>query len=273
MSTPVDIRHSNLNAWNRCRRKAYIQYYMGYYRDSSAAAGIGTAVHSMLAEYYQPGYSSPDLATASGDALDHAVPMVATYIDEVERSGMDIGRRTVAVEQRLRTNSLSNGEIYGQVDWVFYDEEFDEYVLADHKTCRSFFETAPHDFQLLTYAALLHDNDITVSAAEHNMIKTNKRTARSKPPYVQRNRIEITEDMILKHKATLRHMMFDREQALHLAEISGLGVEHPVIWPIGKNDCSWSCDYVDVCGIISTGEDYLPVLQSEYVQQEAEPHE
>lgn len=272
MSTPVNIRHSELNSWNRCRRKSYLQYQMGYYRDSGQAAGVGTAVHGMLAEYYQPGYTSEDLADVDPEVLEYAVPMVQTYIAEAEQSGMDIGRRTVSVEQRLSTVGLSDsGEIHGQIDWVFYDEEFDEYVLADHKTTRTFFETAPHDFQLLTYAAILHDNGVTVSAAEHNMIKTNKRTGRSKPPYVQRNRIETTEDMILKHKATLRHMLFDREQALSLAEISGLGVEHPVIWPIGKNDCSWGCDFYDVCGMISTGEEFLPVLQSEYDQQEAAP--
>jgi hypothetical protein len=241
---------------------------MGYYQARGSSAGIGTVVHGMLAEYYKPGFKSEDLTDVDPELLDYAVPMVATYISEVESGGLDVGRRTIDVELRLSTSSLGTGELNGQVDWLFEDDMTGDIVLGDHKNTASFFDTAPHDFQLLTYAVILADNGIEVTAAEHNILKINKRTGRSKPPYTQRNRIEINEDMVGRHRAMLRHMLFDREQALALAEISGEGVRHPVIYPIGKNDCSWSCDYYDVCGLISAGEEYEIVLQTEYLQAE-----
>ena len=266
------MRHSELNTWNRCRRKAYLQYIMGYYKESGDAAGIGTIVHGMLAEYYKPGYRSPDLADVEPERLEYAVPMISSYVDEVERMGLDVGRETIDVELNLSTADLLDvGELTCTVDWLFRDETTDELVIGDHKTAKQFFETAPADFQLLTYAVILQDNGITVDAGEHNIIKTNKRTSRSKPPFIQRNRIEINEYMLDQHRAALRSMMWDRENALSIAAISGLYVKHPEIWAIGKNDCSWSCDYYDVCGSISTGEEFLPVLQSEYIQREEAP--
>jgi PD-(D/E)XK nuclease superfamily len=270
--SPVLIRQSELAAAHRCRRKAFIRYEMGFVppRPDGDLAGIGTLVHGLLAQYYDPAHISADLDHPFSDEdLFLGNAMFDTYVRDVESEGLDVGETTEAVELRLYARPIvtryGEVQISVQIDHIYLDQ-FGRRTGRDHKTAATFFETADADFQLLTYAVVMADNGFPPERMQHNIIKRNKRTARSKPPYIQRNTIDVTPAMIAQHRAQLEEMVTAWFEARFEADGD---VEFEKLWAVGKNDCSWSCDYAEICGMISAGDDYLAVLESEYLREEA----
>ncbi len=270
----IDIRQSTLKSWLRCRRKTYLRYGLGWVEQQHPGdvRGIGSFVHGMLAEYYGgEEFHSSDLDFNFGpDDVTMANAMVASYINDVENNGLDAFQTTELVEQRMYSVRIEvePGLFYRvscQVDQVYYDLSFDCSVGRDHKTVKAFTTTADNDFQLLTYNVILDQNGRTCDYMEHNLIKRNKRTAAAKPPFIQRNRIQVTEKHRASHWAQLENMV----REYHLWMTAPEGLQSPGIFATADNTCAWSCDYSDICGTISQGEDYLSALEAEFTQEEA----
>jgi len=270
------IRVSELSTWLRCRRKAWLAYEEGW-EIPGTMAGIGTAVHTRLAEYYG-GVAQAD----EYDKVKHLTPedwgmvdaIMDTYMEEAESEGLGIGQRTVFVEKRLSMN-IGGVQISGQIDHLVHDDVLGGYLVRDHKTVAQFQKTADVDFQLMCYALLVQDWALTnehhmpevtkVVAVEHNQIKRNKRTARSKPPYIDRQTRLVTYDMLYRFRKQLEHIVSDYQNVMYHAN----DVHDHALYAVGRNDCSWSCDFSDVCGMIDSGDDYRSVLESEFTEREA----
>ncbi|NKB41133.1 MAG: hypothetical protein GKR86_08835 [Ilumatobacter sp.] len=94
------IRVSELSLWLKCRRRAFLQYELGYDKDA-AIMGVGRVVHAMLNEYYTGApIAGDDLVTIqelATEDLEMCSNMMSTYIEEVEEEGLDVGQTTVTV--------------------------------------------------------------------------------------------------------------------------------------------------------------------------------
>ena len=154
---------------------------------------MGTAFHSYIASYYGKPLSNEDIEQINSldpEALETVHKMYDTYVEEVEQDGLDVGQVTLDLELRIEKQLLPDLTLSGQIDHIYKDENDGAIVIQDTKTVAQTFETAARDFQLMTYLWLVYDQypDQTLFAIEHNVVKRNKRTGRSKPPYIQRNR-------------------------------------------------------------------------------------
>lgn len=268
------VRVSELSLWLKCRRRTYLSYELGY-DSTSREAGVGTLFHQMVAEYNAPWPLDPDEEVPDLTAEDVVMvqSMFDTYVKEVEAEGLDVSVKTYGVENRIHVEVIPGLSLTGQIDHIYYDTVLDGYVIQDTKTVGQFFQTAPRDFQLMCYAWLAREEyGINVVAIEHNIVKRNKRTGQSKPPYIQRNIQPVTEEALDRFGQSLSYIMTDYQNVMHHVEEAwpeGRGVEDPTIWAKGTNECSWSCPFYDICGMIDDGEDYAAVLETEYHRREA----
>lgn len=264
-----DVRVSELSLWLKCRRRTWLQYEEGY-GSESLQMGIGTAFHHLIAEYHDPDFVPEEAVTLTDpDALATVDAMFTTYVTEVESQGLDVGQRTVDVERRFH-EMIGGVTLTGQVDHIYFCEIAGCYVIQDTKT-GNFFETAQRDFQLMTYAWLARQAGIEVGAVEHNIVKRNKRTSRAKPPYIQRNRHYVSAEEIEKWGDILAYIILDYVKVMDLARNTD-GAKHPMLWAKGTNDCSWWCQFSDICGMIDDPEaDVSGVLETEFVKREEEP--
>jgi len=273
----IIVRQSELKRWLRCRRAAYWQYTEGWIKPTKDkdVRGVGTHFHGLMAEYYGHEKSVELDNNFNPDDVATSQVMYDTYVSEMEESGMDIGQTTVAVEKRMHTLAIPVSDdvrykVSCQVDHVYKDEALygSPLIGQDHKTSSAFFNTSTNDFQLMTYAVVLHDNDFPVEYMEHNIVKRNKRTVRAKPPYVQRNRIRVTEEALAMWWNYLRTICTEHFNAHE----SSVDISSAYLYPNPDNTCTWGCDFVDVCSMVEEGEDYTDVLQTEYQLKEEEPH-
>ena len=233
------------------------------------AANIGTVVHAHLANYYGGAVTTEADQEAwlslSAEDQNTATKMVDTYLIEVESEGLDIGQSTMTVENRWDME-IGGITLSGQVDQVYFDELRGGHVIRDHKTVGQFFQTAPLDFQLMCYAVLARAQGVLtdIVAIEHNQIKRNKRTATAKPPYINRTWQPVTDTTIDHFTESLSCMAEDYATIFACST----GVEDPHLWAVGRNDCSFTCSFNEVCAMISSGEDYAAVLETEYIWEE-----
>lgn len=262
------LRVSSAATWARCRRKFAWSQEWDQDRDRTAA-DIGTVVHGDLAKWY--GNTPYDEETMG--AIDRLSPedlvtagrMFDTYVNEVEQEGLDVGQSTASVENRYFAD-IAGQQLTGRVDHVYYDETLGGNVIRDHKTVGQFFTTAPRDFQLMCYAWLARHNGVkNIVYIEHNQIKRNKRTPGAKPPYIHRSGSVVNDKSIEAFGAELAYMLGEMGTVIWN---SGMDVEYFGLYPIGRNDCSYTCSFKDICGMVEDGGDYLDVLNTEYRRRE-----
>jgi hypothetical protein len=265
------MRVSTLASWQRCPRRTYLSTIEGW--DTAdrnmTAAWVGTVVHAWLAEYYGGDLMSEvDTDIYEKLFVDDQVmaqAMYTTYVNEVEQEGLDIGSTTVSVENRLY-GTYGGVEITGMLDRIYYDELRQGHVVQDHKTVGQFFQTSPVDFQLMTYASLARRSGVeNIVAIEHNQIKRNKRTGRAKPPFVNRTWQPTNDHAIDMFEAQLNILAVNYDDIVAEAQ-ENQGVESPSVHAHGRNDCSFVCSFSEVCGMLSTGEDFASVLETEYIK-------
>jgi len=273
----IIVRQSELKRWLRCRRASYWQYTDGWTKPmlESDVRGVGTHFHALLAEYYGNDKSEDLEKRYDPDDVQTSQVMYDTYVSEMEESGVDVAQETVAVEKRMFSAPIQVTEdtfyrVSCQVDHVYKDGALhgEPLVGQDHKTSAAFFNTANNDFQLMTYAMVLHDNGYPVDYMEHNIVKRNKRTGRAKPPFTQRNRIRVTEAALDQWRAQVVEIC----KSHLVAHEESTSVRSPLLYPVPDNTCGWGCDFVDVCSMVDEDEDYTAVLETEYQQREEEPH-
>ena len=230
-------------------------------------AYIGTVLHAQLSNYYGESTFIDDEAQEAWEALEvgdqvTAQRMFSTYIDEVEQEGLDVGQSTLTVENRWELE-VGGVILSGKVDQIYFDEMRGGHVIRDHKTVGQFFQTSPVDYQLMCYAVLAQAHGVkNIVAIEHNQIKRNKRTASAKPPFINRTWQPTSDSAVSK---------FRQQLALQADEFAitmrHYDLEDPEMWAIGRNDCSYTCSFTDVCGMITSGEDFASVLEAEYIRE------
>lgn len=268
-----EVRVSEIIAHtNHCRRKAYIQYELGY-GDGSIEAGIGTVFHELLAVYYG-GEPSENTKLDDPEAEATVQAMYNTYVQEAKRRSLDAAASTLHTELRIGKQLVDGMLITGQVDRI-YEEEY-VIVVQDHKTTGQFFETAQRDIQLMAYLWMVADlyPHQDLFAIEHNLVKRNKRTSRAKPPFIQRNRHYVSREELNVWAYGWLSRIFEYRENMRHAEQSELGVGSQYLYPNGQNDCAWRCSFSDICGMVDDPEaDFVGALVTEFTPRDSAPGE
>lgn len=291
MSKPVlKIRQSELSSWAGCRRKTSLQYWEGYKRKRNglvlppSKADIGTLCHSGLEVKYRDNMKphlfvaeqgkriaaewGVDMTKEWTEAYNLAYLMLKGYEDWVEETGIDAGLVITGVEREIE---VYWGEVNGYDVWVVGHIDLEALdalgrpILIDHKSVQTHTDgSGVADFQRLTYAVLRMLEDGTrYGALYHNELRRVKRSATAKPPFYARPEIQINEAQLRKHWQHMNVIIAE------IVDHQGLELDSPALYPRPSRDCSWSCPYVHVCGMMDDGADWSWYLGSEFEKGEA----
>jgi hypothetical protein len=315
----ITISNTELAVWDRCRRMWLALYYFQVAPAEEAVTGnrlLGIRVHSALEGYY--GYELDPLdvlkviyLTAAAEHPDHqgelmaehdmANAMVEGYLDWVAETGADADLEIVATEKDLQIpmpGRESEVLLRCRMDQVGYRASNDTLIFVDHKTSPSFerHEMLELDVQMPHYcllqklaAASAGPDAPLVAGGAVNTLRRVKRTARSKPPYYQRDYFSINPDQvatawhranaIVKEILAARYHMdwfFSLQPDMsdpHCMELLNL-IQREYLRPTPIiTDCSWRCPLArGLCAAMSDGSDWVGMMNASGAWKRVDPY-
>ena len=288
--------NSEIQTFKDCRRKWWLTYYRRLGLRTREVLGprpIGTGVHHALATYYQ-GTDNPiralnelhrewsmvlvsggkDLKKFESESELQRI-MTTGYFEWLEETGADADLEVVAtetyLEARLTIPQYGDVLIIGKIDLRVRKKSDGSYWILDHKSVPNFVSKMfmlRSDEQMLHYHLLeeLQNTGFKSGGAIYNMLRKVKRTARATPPFYERVDIRHNPLQLSSYSTRLISTIHD---ILNVTERLDKGENHQsVVYPRPNDNCSWKCDFKDVCPMFDDGsraEDMLNVL---YVQQD-----
>lgn len=246
--------------------EAYYQPYMSL----DPRQSIENAINDAMSEYHtqctQLGVE-PDAAVLDQFRKDTDLEraMIEGYFEWLADTGADAHLNVIAAEEQLNITADQLGadfgrpvEIVGKLDARAIDEVTGFTQFVDHKTVASFARVLPTlqgDAQMLHYHLLLSLTrpDEHVDGALYNMLRKVKRGPRSKPPYYQREPITHNAEEIESYRLRLIGLITNViEFEERIAQLGDMGVKM-FAQPTRTFDCSWDCQFFDVCDMFDDG--------------------
>jgi hypothetical protein len=129
-------------------------------------------------------------------------------------------------------------------------------MFLDHKSVAEF--TTPTrvlhlDEQMLLYTWLSHWKEYPVQGAIYNMIRRVKRTKRANPPFFARMTINHSPQQLRSFHTRL---MGELEQMIATRTALDNGADPLfVAYPTPTKNCTWDCDFFDICPMIDRPEE------------------
>lgn len=208
--------------------------------------------------------------------------MVEGYFEWLADTGADAYLKVIAAEEQISVTSDQIGAemgqpfvVVGKLDARVLDEVTGFTQFVDHKTVQNFAQLLPTlqgDAQMLHYhllLSILHPNQ-HVDGALYNMLRKVKRGPRSKPPYYQRETIIHNADEVESYRLRLIGLITNViEFEQRVSQLGELGVKM-FAQPTVTRDCSWDCDFFDICGMFDDGSRVEAAVQELF--EERDPH-
>lgn len=202
--------------------------------------------------------------------------MVEGYTEWLAESGADAHLTVIDAEQQVTvTDAQLNAElvkpftVVGKLDARVIDETTGYRLFVDHKTVQNFTQVLPGlqaDTQMLHYHLLeflSHVGEVC-DGALYNMLRKVKRTKTAKPPFFMRERIVHSRDEIESYRLRLIGLIvniFELEARLEqMPEVA------PAMFaqPNPTRECSWDCDFVQICTMFDDGSRVEDAIQDLY---------
>lgn len=290
MTEIIRIRQSEFTSFDDCRRKWNLQYVEGWRRNPTTPEGVlrapstrdvGTMAHAYLQGYYLGESHEQSLLrlyekiteitgieAGEVDEFEHedewrkqialALHMVEGYVDWVEGEGLDSGFQVVGVEKEWTkqfplllpyTSEEVIVEVYGQIDLLGFDEMDSMLHVVDFKSVAT--HEAPHDadFQLRTYSWAVDGGELRVGAPRHRQLRRVSRSGRAKAPFFMQHSVPYNKLIAQQHVAHLAARALDIVNLKRYAQ----GAEASTLYPSPSRDCSWKCDFLDICPLVDEG--------------------
>ena len=281
------IRQSEIRAFKQCRRNWMLGYHQQLQKKQEfVTPGIrelGTLVHLGLERYY--GYTEDvdetlDAQWALVEEADKdrllgnytlARIMLQGYIQHVQDTGIDAGWRILSTERQIEYpfGTILGDEIVltGKIDMEIVDE-YDIPRFVDHKTVQTFDigRQLSVDDQLLTYAVLRRLEGVQFAGAIYNMLRKVKRSGTAKPPFYDRLPVTFNDTQLDNHYATLHGVLTDLVNVSQRLE-AGESMQ-TAAYTNPNRDCSWRCDFIGACAMMSDGSDYAGYLETYFERRD-----
>lgn len=283
LTDDIFIRNSELGQFMECRRK----WLLGYLRklelnrgpnDPTPNLSQGTILHTAHELFWKDGVDMVKTVTrieqevharlAAGVPLSeqwikifkYLRPMAQGYQEWVE-TGVFMHETVIAVEFQMSVEWYPGVFITGRIDRLVQDNFTKALRLKDLKSVQSFTATLAHSRALLTYAVLLRKYGFEVSEACTEQVKKVLRTGAAKPPFYEvAPPMHITTEMLDLHEAYMT-VVIDEMLALHAQYDVG---DTSRLYPNPVDDCSWKCDFLPICSLMTNNEHYEHVIQLAY---------
>lgn len=202
--------------------------------------------------------------------------MVTGYVEWLEETGADadlvITDSEVELEVPFEVPGLENEvTIMGKLDIRAHRTTDDKRIFLDTKTTGSIAElrkVVRQSQQMLHYLLIersLPDQDHHVAGAMYNALRKVKRTAAAKPPFYERIEVWHNEHELASYRRRLAGIIRDMA---HVYSLLDDGYDHiDIAYPTPNGDCSWSCDYFEVCPLFDDGSRVEDMLTNNFTQK------
>lgn len=294
MSNVRFITNSEMQAFKSCRRRWYLGYHLRLTPVVERQVGplrLGSRVHEALAVHYSGGdalaahaaFVLRDEALLTEDLLEEERKQFASecdlgrlmlegYLEWLDETGADHGLTVLAAETKVSapiSADLVDGDgrpvhLLGKLDLRVEREMDGARLFLDHKTTRSFadvFGTAVLNEQFLTYQLLerldLAETNVSRPPATGsliNVLRKVKRTASAKPPFYAREEVHHS-DVELRNFWWRVHATVADVLAAE-ARLAAGDDHRKVCYPRPSRDCSWMCEFRDLCPMLDDGSDF-----------------
>ncbi len=260
----------------------------------------GTMVHAVTEAYYrgkpmpEPGYAeyhqwvqdhvhaqaeelSVNLDTPSWqDAIRYATVMATGYVPWVQREGHDVGKKVLAVEERMTwdwpvpsyaSSKFHTIRLTGQPDIVEQDTITDEVGIGDTKTVSSLKKGGPraHDFQLTAYAWRPgRSTGQRPTYGYQNLIARSLQTAKATPPFYRRVPVTITRESLESWEELLLRVLKEVVVLSNLTAGPDLFNLASITYNEGPLCTQFKCGVLPLCDAMSSGS---PVRWKELANQ------
>lgn len=282
----VHISNSEISTFKDCRRKWWLQYYVGLQPKKIEVVGplpLGTRVHNSLEAMYTTGQDPVEaymgllavdrqLFEASQDSqfedlrkkFDSEAElgriMLEGYIQWVNETNADTDIEILGVETQASATLLDGRVILqGKFDMKVKNLIDGTTSVWDHKTAATFdtyYQTAHMSEQLMLYITLERLDPSTVAPVDsgvYNLLRKVKRSGSAKPPFYERMIVRFNETTLrnfwLRIHGELRDMMRLRD------ELDAGTDHHLAAYPTPSKDCSWKCPFYAACPMFDDGSD------------------
>lgn len=294
------MRPSGLKRFLRCRRSWWLGYGMNMEEPPtnlprSGQRDVGTLFH-LGAEAIDHHDSWADvieedrvarLALNDGVLSDEWVKvykmvsaMLNAYVSWIEEEGADAQEHTLvlpdgelAVERYFGAfaGTYHGDEVWlwGKPDRLRVDETTGLLIVDDYKTVQAIARPAllDVDIQNLSYDYILRANGMTPGRFRHTQAKKVMHTARANPPFFGRHDAYYNESQREAFQAKLGGILNDLVAVAQRLE-ADQDSHHAVAYPNPTRDCSWDCDFKDVCPMMDNGDYWRAFLADSYVERE-----
>lgn len=299
------VTNGELRTWSRCRRQWWFGYYRGLGLKAVqvvGAASIGTRVHRVLAAYYVPdGVVRRDPWEVFEETLredekildeqfareekwekwrgevDLARAMLEGYFEWVEETAADAGWTITAPETRLtadlRLPELPEARLLAKLDVRAVRQPDGARAFWDHKTRADLSPKTLHldeqmlHYHLVEFLALLdegQDGTMRTDGAIYNMLRKVKRTDRANPPFYGRIEVRHNMDELRNYWLKVKAKVLEIEDAKRRLEAGE--DHHSVCYPMPTTECSYQCDYFQLCPMYDDGSRAEDFAQALYVE-------
>jgi RecB family exonuclease len=261
----MQVSHSMLSTWRRCRRRFYWNYSQGY-RPIEKARGlsIGSAGHAAMEKYYSGGTPDEAVDAAIKSALADGVEEGIENLELVLRRYFMWAKEhddfsIVSLEKEFYV-PLDEHTLKGIVDGIITRKDGTNWVL-EHKFNKQV--TTNHlaiDPQCSIYIAGLGALGIAVSGVLYNIVRTTEGGIAEKQPVVR--------DYVFRTEHSAQLIQFEllqqaREVDMFLSspkrDQNGMAYRNP------NKDCSWDCEFYNACLSVQDDGD-LAILKTKFTK-------
>lgn len=300
MTKQIVVSNSSLSTFKDCKRKFYLGHYLRYrpkVEKTTGALALGSRVHLALEQFYDAIMAGKtveeadianiwftlvdmDRMTLLGegyptDELDKEAElgriMLEGYIEWLEDEGYISDYEIVSQEEMLEHEFFEGRvKVVGKIDQRVRRKADGAKIVVDYKTTAQLGileETIQQNRQFLTYMLLelLQKNDPSqISGAMVIALKKNKRTAAAKPPFYAAYEVEHNVFELRNFHQELQGQLLDVVRFWDRIES---GEDHHVVaYPSPSRDCSWKCEFKNVCPLMDDGSDWERAIDDHFVK-------
>lgn len=269
--------NSEIQTFKDCRRRWWLSHVRKLKRkfvEISRPRDVGTQVHKTLDVYYgndmdvdyAMGYfyhlveSQEAMFAEDEKQLKEAAwvsetsrIMLEGYFEWVRDEGVDAHLTIVAPEATVQAPLGDTGYVLlGKLDVRVWNDETNARQFLETKTVANFSDLEKwshmneqlYEYHLLELLMGLED-DTRTDGAILNMIRRVKRTRNAKPPFFKRKDVWHNEDELRNFYYRVFGAVHDM---IYVRKRLERGASHHVVaYPRPTRDCSWKCDFFQVC--------------------------
>lgn len=192
--------------------------------------------------------------------------MLEGYVEWVTSEGLDEGLSVIGVEQKL-TLPLYDNQVHliGKMDLRIRTSDDSRSVL-DFKTAANFsdYNLAPMFEQGPTYWILdrTSDEKDRIDSFKLRLLRKVKRTARATPPFYEEIDVRYNAFAMRNFWSRLHGVLRDMLRAQKALDAGGDPMT--IVYPTPTRNCSWECEFVNICPMFDSGEAAQEMLDAEF---------